>query len=628
MTMKRCLFLLALLLCPLWGMAGELPARIFAQTPAPTGGELAAPRLVAIDPAASRCFVLDSGARRVVAFTMDGAQVATWSFEDLGVRTPLPADPLLPIPALGIAQGTAYLLQVDRNARQVSVRALDTAGKTRTVTLPDGAANGAVALDEAGRVVVAYLRQDDGKVTLYLARETDDGTCKMLVTQENPCDGTPMALTLTGFLLTPDGKVALGLAERGAATYGYVRSWLLQGTLQGAEASTLQVAHRFSLFDSQGKVQDRFRAAVTLAGRQGYPGKPCVPLFTALISAPDGSMVSGGHSVDPFLRVYGKDGALLHSLPRAVTGGQSIALWTANGGARIVAIDAAGQQLHTLALDGRVLGTLGTVAPYDLAHPVAIAADKETVYVATRANGGYGLLRFSSSGHLLWTQPLAPPTGMALAQPVLAITASERVLIGWRQPKAAGVGWVDTVMEDGTPGIPLWPEPYVKTSGAARPVCAPLLITGTNGRVYATREMKEGVRVQAYSSAGAFLQQFPASLQGLTLALGPGQLALVRPDATGLVIVPVSPQGTEMGWKRIPRPAEQASFFPALTTGAWGWLTSTDSLLQLDENFTVVDELTVRDQNGLLVDNVAAIAGDGAAKIYLAVPGQILVVEP
>lgn len=608
---------------PAW--AGELPTALFAETPAPGAGELVSPRMIAVDGAKSRCYVLDSGQKRIVALTLDGQQTAVWTLGALGVDDTFTTDPLLPNPALGVGGGSAYLLCFDRDTRQADLIHLEGTGKNRTVRLPDDAEDGAVTLDGAGRLLLAYLHTDDGKPKLILARENDNGKMGTLATLANPCEPQKTNLSITGFTTAPDGRFAVGLAQSGAATYAFVRSWLVQGTLNnGAVVQAMEITHRFSLLNGLGKVDEQFHAAVAKAGQDGYPAKACVPLFTSLAYGPQSMVISGGHTVDPFLRVYSADGALRLSAPRQAAGGQHIAAFTLNKRACILAT--AEGSIEILATDGRTLGQFGAPVPYNLADTVSLAANQDAVYAAIRNGATYQLLRFATDGTFCWQRPLPPPKGMAQAQPFLT-ASDDRVFVGWRLPAAAGVGWVETVMDDGSVGLPLWNDPYTAKATLPDPPCSTPVITGKNDRVYVLREMKEGVRLQAYAPTGIYVQQFPPAVQGITAALESGVIAWARPDEDGMAIITYSPQGAERGRKRITRPAHGASLFPAQTNGLWGWLTTTNTLLKLDANLIVVDDATLT-INGEAITDVSAVTGDGGEKVYIALSGRILVVTP
>ncbi|MHB9025135.1 MAG: NHL repeat-containing protein [Armatimonadota bacterium] len=621
-------FLLCFLLPPV-AHAGELSATVFVQTPKPAPGDLLDPCALALDAARGRCYVADSGLRRVIALTLDGAPAGVWPLPagwSHGIEDS-PSEPLLPLRMLAVAGKTVYLLKLDRNERRVELTPVDGPGGGRSVTLPESATYGAVALDAAGRVLIATLQLTKGRAVLLLSRETAGGDFEQVGSLYHPCDGETTHLSLTGFTVAPDGRVAIGIAQTAADSF--VHSWLVQGTMSGAVLdSPLVTTHHFALFDQRGKVLDRFRAAVELAGTRGYPAKPCVPLFTTLACGPEGVVISGGHALDPFFRVYGRGNSLLRSLPRQAGGAQPIASVPAAGSVRLFAASPTGR-VRELALDGRLVGSIGNPFSADLRAPVSLAADPRSVYVALRRRQGFALARFAADGTFLWQQPLLPPTGLEGARPYLAVPSSDRVLIGWRLPDAAGVGWVETVLEDGMPGLPLWKDPVTTAEGAGD-APAPLLVAGS-GSVYVFRQLsaKDGARLQAFSSTGTFLQQFPPEIQGITaVAAETGYLAWAHTDAAGMLIEMFTPQGSKRGWKRVPRPAKpQATLTPVLAGAWWGWLSATRSLLKLDETFTVVDEVTLLDPAGTRLGNPLALAGNRRHRRYLAVPDRILAVE-
>jgi hypothetical protein len=628
MTSRMLWITCVLALSSAFALAAEMTATVFAAPPA-ASGELGVPRSVAMDAGAARCYVLDSGLARVMACSLDGEQLASWPLSALGVELPLSGDPLLPEPTLAVGGGTAYLLQVNHDALQVNCHALTGSGKSRTLAIPNAAADGGVTVDNLGRVLLAYLRPTADSLQLILAREGADGRLTPLDTLNDPCGGETSDVRLTGFTIAPDGRFAIGLAQAGNDAYGFVRSWLAQGTLKdGVLTPLMRVTHHFTLLDAQGTVLERYRAALALAGKAGYPDKACVPLFTALAFGPGGSIISGGQSADPFLRVYGKDGALLHSQPREATGGETLATLPTKTGMRLFTTNAADQRIDELDAGGQTIAGFGHGAAYDLMHPVALAADPGSLYVVSSVDNEYALLRFTAEGRFCWVRSLDPPAGMEQAQPFLAVTHGDRVLVGWRLPKAAGIGDVETVMEDGLPGLPLWSTPMTTLSKPTAAPCPTPLITGQDGRVYVLRDTKDGPLLYAFSSTGTYLQYYPPAIQGITIATAAGALAWAHPDDTGMIISSYTRLGEEQGWKRIPRPAQGARFLPAQASDLWGWLTSTNTLLKLDDKLMVIDEANVQDGDGHAVNAaVTAVTGDGHRRIYLAEPGRILMVQ-
>ncbi|HOF89838.1 MAG TPA: hypothetical protein PLZ36_17300, partial [Armatimonadota bacterium] len=497
-------------------------------------------------------------------------------------------------------------------------------GKARTVTLPDHATNGAVALDAAGRAVVAALRAHGNGLELVLSRE-EGKAFVTLATLKDPCAGQTKHLALTGFALGADGRLAIGLAQGGVPAYAFTRSWLIQGMLRdGAVTRDLQLTHHFSLLDGRGKPLDRFRAHLELAGRHGYPAKGCVPLFTALELAADDIVISGGHTLDPFLRVYDRLGGLRASWPRRGVGGQHLAVLPGANTPRLFAANPAASRVDELALDGRLIGSLGAPLAYRLRDVAALAADAGGVYVATRGEEGGRLLRFTAAGALAWARPLAPPAGMEKAMPYLASLGNERVFLGWRQPDADGVGMVEVVLEDGARGVPLWREAWTGAAASTAALNPTPLVAGRNGRLYVQRETKEGARVQAFSPAGALMQTFPAAVGGVSAALTDSTLAWVHPDEHGLLLTQYSAQGAQTGWKRL-RP-QPTPLVVTTTDRPWAWEPASGTLLRMDNTLTIVEDLRVLAPNGARV-TAAAVAGDRAGRLYFAADEQILAGE-
>lgn len=623
MTIRFSSLLLFICCCALFAHATELHTQVFVKTPAPARDELLAPRALAVDASTRLCYVLDSGLRRVVSFNFDGQAVGAWPLEALG--TQMPADPLLPQPALAVAKKSAYLLLVNRVQHQLEVRVIDGPGAGRTLTMPDDATNGAVALDNTDRVLVAYLRLSGAHLELVLAREGDDGAVATVTVMKDPCDTQVGNMALTGFAAMPDGRVAVGIAQTGVPAYGFVRSWLVQATLQGTTVKkACQTTHRFALLDQRGKILERFRMMAEMAGRAGYPAKPCVPLFTSLAFGPDDTIISGGHTLDPFWRVYDNTGHLLRSIARRGCGGQQVAAAPAEG--RLFTLDMGGHVLD-LSPDGRVLAAFGRPLAYSLAHPLALAADSQHVYVVVRMEEAYRLLRFTATGQFRWALALTPPAGLEKAQPLVTMLPNDRAVIGWRLPEHAGVSWAETVQEDSLPGLPLWRDRPAQTTTLTTDICPTPLLMGENKRLYVLRETAGGVRLQALSPGGVLLQQFPPEVQGVTAVAQDGSLSWAHQAPQGMIISRITPLGEQRGWKLVPRSAENAQLMPAVAHHLWGWLTSTHSLLQLNDAATVVDEAHVFTPEGDPLEHVAAICGDQTRRIYLAAPGRILVVE-
>ena len=235
------------------------------------------------------------------------------------------------------------------------------------------------------------------------------------------------------------------------------------------------------------------------------------------------------------------------------------------------------------------------------------------------------LLRFDTGGQLCWRRWLAPPTGMELAEPVLAAPAADSVFIGWRQPKAAGVGYVETVMADGAPGLPLWETPYIGQDKQIVSHVTPL-VTGANGRLYVMQQSAKGALLQSYTSSGALLLQFTSDIRGVTVVAPDGAMGWVHPDEDGLVISRFTARGGPQGWKRVVGAAQNALFLPVLAREQWAWLSSTSSLKQYDEAFAEVAEATVTLPDGNPLDPPLAITGNRQGRIYIALANKILLV--
>ena len=624
----RSIIFVCLLTLAAFAQAKELPTALFSRTPDAGPVDIAAPRALAVDSAANRCFVLDSGLNRVIALTPDGESMAVWPLaaKNIDLSRALPPDPLLPTPALAYAQNTLYLLSPDRQQGLLDIAVIDGPGTARTVRLPEHANYGAFTLDADGRTLGAYLQVTDGKLELVLAREINAGTLTTVGTLPDPCEGIVKNLDITGFAAAPDGRVAIGIAQSGDPAYSFTRSWLVEGTaLDTAVTEKLHLTHRVTLLDQRGKLQERYRPLAAMAGSAGYPAKPCVHLFTSLALGPDGLLVSGGYTADPFLRIYDKDGRLLRTLPWQATGGQHVAILADKWRPRIFALDGDGARVQEVALDGRILGGFGRPLPYDLTQVLALTADNKNVYAAARWNERLHLLRFTAEGRFVWAIQIDPPRGMAKAQPFLTMPSNDRVLIGWRQPQTAGLGWVDTVMEDGTAGMPLWTQPYT-SQGTAKTLC-PTPLLADRGRTYVLREQKDGTALQAMAITGTFLMQYPAAIQGISFVDTQQNLAWAHADADGLIIGRFTPQGADHGWKRVPRATPDAELLPVSAGEYWGWLSTTHSLVQLDETMTVTDEAVLTTPDAHPIDGILAITGDHAQHIYLALPDRLLVID-
>jgi hypothetical protein len=607
-------------------VAGTIATTRFAHSPTPEPGELLTPRAVVGDPRDGRLFVLDAGLRRIVAFASHGGPLGAWPLPEADPPVAIPADPLLPIPALGYADHTLSVLWLNRVAKQVTVLPIDSPLAPRIVALPEGAVNGAVALDATGRVLVAYMRITGGAAELLIARETATGAFITASLLPDPCAGQAKNLHLTGFACEAGGQLAIGIAQTGDAPYSFIRSWLIQGTLADGVGRTTALA----LLDGRGKVQERYRAPVELAGRAGFPEKPCVPLFTALALGEGGRVVSGGHTLDPFVRVV-VQGRVVVSWPHLANGGQHAALWaTAQRPLCLALADPATGWVTLWTLTGLQIGLIGHPLPYHLAQPLALAASPHNVFVASRLRERMTLTCFSAPEEMRWSRTIAPPRGLEKAVPVLCASPSrDRVFLGWRLPGAAGVSWVEMHLDDSTPGMPLWDAPLLAVSAKASTNCPTPLVCGDNGRLYVLRETPAGPRVLAFSPTGTLLQQFPPELQGVSLVMDSGELVWARPDEAGIALVRYTPQGHEKAWKRLPLATPTAQFMPARTVAGYaGWLSTSKVWCRLDATLAAIAHDTLEAPTGELIGTVVAVAGDGAGEVYLAVPGCILRLAP
>lgn len=613
---------LLLICCALAAQGGELRARLFTATPPPQPGEIGQARALLADGRTQRLYVLDSRLARVAMFSLEGEWMGAWAYTNL---VPMPPDPMLPTPLLAASDQGVWVLQVDRANRKCVVAPLEGPVAPRTLTLPDGAANGAVTLTPSGALLVAYLTLAGKTPVLVIATEGKDGAFTQIAALERPCGEQAQNLSITGLALAPDGRLAVGLAQTGAPNFTFQRSWLVQRRAGEAAGEPLQVTHSYSLIDARGRVLDRFRPAVQLAGTAGYPARPCVPLFAALAFGADGALLSGGHSTDPFLRVY-RGATLLASFARAGRGGQHLASLPTEKSVRLFTIDPAGGGLAEITADGRTLKTYGASPAFDLTHPLALAADIDSVYVAVRGDDGCQLLRFTTDGRFRWMQPIAPPPGMDDASPSLVAASVDGVFIGWRAPKAAGIGWVDTLLADGTRGLPLWTQP-VPGGKAQGTRCPAPMIFGGDARCYVLRETADGPRLQAISSHGVIMQTYPPAVQGVTAVALDGSLGWVRPDPQGLIMSRYTKLGAESGWRRVPQSTPDSAVFPAQAREHWGWLTTTQTLLQFGAGMNIDASWTVRRPDGTILEDIATLTGDGARMLYLATPGRIYAVN-
>lgn len=611
------------LLLAVCAQATPLTSRLFASARPPALGELLTGRAVAITPANGRVYVLDRGLRRVVAFSRAGVPVGAWTWEALRLDAPeVPTSPLLPQPALAGVGATAWVLNLDRTTRTLDVIPVDTAGTRRTVTLPDDAQDSAVTLDAQGRVLAVYLATRGTRRAVIVARETETGFATV-TTETSLWDAQATDLTLTGLAVALDGAVAIGIAQGGDARCAFQRSWLLQGKITGAAMpGGLRMTQKHVLYDAQGKLIDRYAVPVRLAQME----KPCVPLFTALAHGPGGTIIAGGHPADPYLRVLDNDGIRL-AIPASVSGGQSVAAWPGETG-EIAALAPSGDCVQIYDGTGRLMGRIGTGFPGSLAELVAMAADKTGVYAAVRHGEGYRLLHYRADGSLCWARDLFAPLSMRNAQPVLAALGADRVIIGWQEAGAAGLGWATTMMADGSPGLPLWRDVQIARTIPGDAPHGTLLAEGGDGVLYLCRITEAGRVIQSFTAAGAYKMTYPASLGGVSLVAENGEIAWARTLNERLVMVRYTAKGIERGIKHTHRPATNAELWQARTrAAAWGWLTSTQSLLRFDETMTVIGEDEIVDPDGKRVLHPIAVTGDGNDTVYLAEPGRILAVE-
>jgi len=628
MRNRNTLFILLLCLGAVWGRAAELHTEVFAKTLEPKPETMKTPRALVADVSTRQCYVLDSGLRRVVSFNFEGEPVGLWSFESLGVDAglPMPADPLLPQPALAVVKKTTYLLTTNRKQQQVELTVIDGTGTGRAIDLPDAAVNGAIALDNTAHLLVAYLHPNNGRFELVLGREGDDGAVNTVAVAKDPCDGQVKNLTLTGLAAGADGRVAVGLAQSGDPAYGFVRSWLVQTRLQGeAVKDPCKITHRFSLVDQRGKISERFRLYADKAGHDGFPARPCVPLFTALAFGTEETIISGGHTADPFLRIYDNGGRLVHSMPWHGVGGQHIATASTDAGGVIFAASAQNGCVIKLAPDGRLVGQFGTLPAYDLSQPISLAADEQNVNAIVRCDGAFRLLRFNSAGRFLWSLTLTPPTGVSKALPQVMTLPNDRALIGWRLPECGGLLWAETVTEDGLPGLPFWREVVTRATVRPTEACPTPMVLGENGRLYLLRETKDGPRLLAVSPGGVVLQQFPPEIQGITAVAKDGSLSWAHQSDQGMVISRYTALGAQQGWRLVPHADENTRLYPVLAENLWTWHTSSHALLQMDESMHTVSETRLLSPEGDPLEKVTAICGNRDKRIYLAVPGRILV---
>lgn len=607
-----------------WALANSIQCRPFIAQPAPAANELLAARAMVINQTTGRCYVLDAGLRRILTFAGDGASSTAKSFDALGVyELAMPEEPLLPQPALAVAEKSAYLLDIDRGTRSVKVIPVDGGGTRRTVALPEGAKYAAVTLDLHGRVLVAYVTIRGPRLALVLAREEPKAEFDELVAEEGFWDAQTKNLAITGLALAPDGRLAIGIAQGGDANSRFQRSWLVQGRVENSSLKgDLRISQKFVLYDGQGKVYDRYRLPVA----HGVIEKPCVPLFTSLAFGPGPDLLmTGGHPVDPYLRIIDPKG-IRFATPYVAPGGQCCAGLVGENADRFLALARNGGAVEMFDSMGRLVGRVGIEVPCTLDEVVALAADSGGVYAATRQAGGLRLVRVNTEGTPCWAQDLLPPRSMKEAQPVLAAPGADRVIVGWRLPGVAGLSWATTVMADGTPGLPLWREVSLSRLAGPRPQDVTPMLVGGDGLLYCSRVTDRGTVVQSFTALGAPAKTYAAVL-GVTLVAEDGSLAWAHMREQDLIMTRYTAQGVERGWKRIPRPTEHAALWPVRTADAFGWLTSTQTLLRFDETMTVIAEHELIAPDGARITNPVTVTGDGAKRIYVAVLGKILVAD-
>jgi hypothetical protein len=592
--------------------------------------------------------VLDAGLSRVLAFSPTGEAMSVWPLDtfDMDPAALRGVDDFTPLPLLaGYPAGLAFIYPA-RDGRRVVIASLAGDGRERAIALTDTQRNGGLALDVDGRLVSVALRAAAGRLFLVVDRESDTGEMRNIALVPNPCGDAVANITLTGFAIAPNGRVAAGLAQTGTpGKCRYDASWLVEGELRdGTFATALAATHQLRLFEKDGSLAPRYRAQKGAT----YPVPPCIPLFTALAFADD-AVVTGGHPADPFLRAYGTEG-LRWSVPHPSTGGQAMAAIPAipdKFGTRLVATTPSGC-LDIYTVNGRLTDMFGQPASHSLANTIALAADANSVYAATRAHDGYRLVRFAADGRVVWSRPIVPPAQMSRAMPSLCAPTGDCVWIGWRQPDTLGLGWVDVVMEDGVAADPLWKTPFVAIRAAPDTPQPPApMLRGADGKAYVLREMDEGTRLLAFSATGPWVRSLPAldpkpdplvdkPVPPLARLMAP--LAAVTADGSCMVpqpndrvvggpmgIATYAPDGARTGWRRIFRPSDGATFTPISATAPWGWLDTTQTLLKLGLDGSVLDERDLRAPTGDRIDTPMALAGNGHGHIYVATLDAILV---
>ncbi len=609
------IILILLALVPV--LARDYTALPFASTPAnPSLQTMVSPRCVSYNAANKQLYVADTGLRRIVSFALDGTAQQSWSFAALGIaeEASIPPDSLLPSISLVATKDGISLVWADRQARKLRVIPVENILQARTVTLPADAASGAFTLNSAGLVVLVDILRADGGQLLFLQRETADGGWQMISQRNLPAHPAGTSIYLTGFATNAADNYFVGLAQTPAEKNGssFARSWLARGTgeqlnfVKNNDITTLLAHHPFA----------------TAAE------KACVPLFTSLAVIGD-TVISGGHSLDPYIRIYSGDAfQLIRTIPFGNgIGGQHLTIFPTDDGNRLAEVSPTAGQLLLYAPDGRRLATIGEAIPFVLDRPEAITANANGVYTAARWNESWHVSAFAPDGTFHWSTPVTPPAGMAQARPVLCAVSPTTILLGWRQPGSTGVGWLVQLDIDGT--ISAWfpasatPVTDIRISNAGA-TAAPIVL-GADDRIYVLSETKDGTFVQAYTQNGLLVQTYPAEVKGISLALANGSILWANIQQGDMAITGYSHDGMDNGWSSTHRSApHNALFYTARTPRLWGWLTSTDSLLRMDDTGTVLEEATIISLDGERLHNVLGLASDGKDKLYFALPGKIL----
>jgi len=121
------------------------------------------------------------------------------------------------------------------------------------------------------------------------------------------------------------------------------------------------------------------------------------------------------------------------------------------------------------------------------------------------------------------------------------------------------------------------------------------------------------------------VQTYPTDVRGISLALADGSILWANILQGDLAITSYSNEGMDNGRSSTHRAAQRnAVFYPARTPKLWGWLTSADALLRMDDTGTVVEEATIFSPDGVRLHNVSGLASDGKDHLYFAMNGNIL----